>query len=389
MTVEEVNRSCGVTFDTRLLKPGMIFAALKSEKADGHDFIPHALAKGAVGVIDGLDELKRLANEKRRQMKATVIGVTGSAGKTTTKELLKAFFAQLGRVSATAGNFNNEIGLPLTILNADPMCDFLVVEMGTNHPGEIARLCAIAEPDCGVITSIGTAHIENFGAIEATAREKGTLLAAAHRLNVVLTTCACHDILVGLAAGRLLEPSPTLPAPLAAALAEVLPGAHNVANAAVAYAAAREFGLTLEQACAALKGFELPGSRFRRTTVAGVTYIDDTYNANPDAMKAALTTFAALPTAGRRIALLGEMFELGAQSATLHREVMETAQRLKLDAVYGIGPHAALGPCTRGFPTVDACAAFRESLVRPGDLVLLKASHALHLNTLIPSVENH
>ncbi len=389
MTVEEVNRSGGVTFDTRQLKLGMIFAALKGEKADGHDFIPQALAKGASGIIDGLEELQRLAREKRCQMKATVIGVTGSAGKTTTKELLKAFLAPLGTVSATAGNFNNAIGLPLTILNADPACDFLVVEMGTNHPGEIASLCAIAEPDCGVVTSIGTAHIENFGAIEATAREKGTLLASAHRFGVVLTTCACHDILSRLAAGRLIEPAPTLPAPLAATLAEILPGAHNVANAALAYAVAREFGLTLEQACAALKGFALPGSRFRRTTVAGITYIDDTYNANPDAMKAALATFATLPTTGRRIAILGEMFELGAQSAALHREVMETAQRLGLDAVYGIGPHAALGPCTAGFPSVADCAAVRESLVHPGDLVLLKASHALHLNTLIPSEEAH
>ena len=134
----------GATFDSRAVKPGMLFVALKGEKNDGHAYIPQALERGAVGVVDGLDELQKLANEYRRSLKAKVIGITGSAGKTTTKELLRAFLSKAGKTHATDGNFNNHIGLPLTILNCPKDADFLVVEMGTNHPGEIAALCQIA-----------------------------------------------------------------------------------------------------------------------------------------------------------------------------------------------------------------------------------------------------
>ena len=127
-----------VTFDSRAVKPGMLFIALKGEKSDGHDYIPQALAAGAAGVIDGYAELDRAARDWRRTLKATVIGVTGSAGKTTTKEFLRTFFSALGKTAATEGNFNNHIGLPVTILNCPADADFLIVEMGTNHPGEIA-----------------------------------------------------------------------------------------------------------------------------------------------------------------------------------------------------------------------------------------------------------
>ena len=151
------------TFDSRTIEPGDVFVALKGEKIDGHDFIDKAMAAGAVDIIDGLEDLQERARQKRRGLKAKVIGITGSAGKTTTKELLKAFLSQVGKTHATAGNFNNHIGLPLTILNCPDNADFLVVEMGTNHPGEIEVLCGIAEPDAGLITNVGTAHLEFFG----------------------------------------------------------------------------------------------------------------------------------------------------------------------------------------------------------------------------------
>ena len=149
----------------------MGFVALKGEKADGHDFIPKALAAGAAEIVDGLEELQSKARAYRRTLKAKVVGVTGSAGKTTTKELLKAFLSKVGKTHATEGNFNNHIGLPLTILNCPPDADFLVVEMGTNHPGEIAALCDIAEPDVGLVTNIGTAHLEFFRTQEGIAAE--------------------------------------------------------------------------------------------------------------------------------------------------------------------------------------------------------------------------
>ena len=159
----EVN--CGgvrYTFDSREIKPGMGFVALKGEKTDGRAFIPQALERGAVDVIEGLEALQTRAKERRRSLKAKVVGLTGSAGKTTTKELLKTFLSTVGKTYATEGNFNNHIGLPLTILNCPDDADFLVLEMGSNHPGEIAALCDIAAPDAGVITNIGTAHLEFF-----------------------------------------------------------------------------------------------------------------------------------------------------------------------------------------------------------------------------------
>ena len=172
----------GATFDSRLVKPGMLYVALKGEKADGNAFIPDARAKGAAKVIGGpnaLAELQALARDYRRALKATVVGVTGSAGKTTTKELLRTFLACAGKTHATDGNFNNHLGLPITILNCPEDADFLVVEMGSNHPGEIAALCDIAEPDVGVVTGVGTAHLEFFKSRAGIADEKGTLLARA------------------------------------------------------------------------------------------------------------------------------------------------------------------------------------------------------------------
>ena len=151
----------GATLDSRQVRPGMLFVAIKGEKVDGHDFIPQALANGAAGIVDGREELARVAHEYRRTLGATVIGVTGSAGKTSTKELVAAFLRTKGlKVHATAGNYNNDLGLPLTILNCPLDADVLVLEMGTNHPGEIKHLVDIAEPNIGLISSIGTAHID-------------------------------------------------------------------------------------------------------------------------------------------------------------------------------------------------------------------------------------
>lgn len=198
----------GATFDSREVKPGMLFVALKGDKADGHDYIPQALEKGAAGIIDGYDELDRVAREYRRSLKAKVVAITGSAGKTTTKELVKTFLSTVGKVHATDGNFNNHIGLPITILNCPKDADFLVLEMGTNHPGEIAHLCDIAEPDCSLITNIGTAHIEFFGDQDGIAREKGVVLERAKEFGVVSKENVRLDILRGMCHGEFIEADP-------------------------------------------------------------------------------------------------------------------------------------------------------------------------------------
>lgn len=362
------------TFDSREVKPGMGFVALKGEKVDGRDFIPKALAAGAADVIEGLDELQRRARERRRALKAKVIGVTGSAGKTTTKEFLKTFLACPG----TEGNFNNHIGLPMTIMNCPDDADFLVVEMGTNHPGEIKALCDIAEPDVGVIASIGTAHIEFFGSQEGIAREKGVLFASAKDFNVVSSSCCRLDVLRELSKARLVEVDPA-----ACGMECPLPGAHNLSNMAIALAAARELGVSQEACRARLADFALPGARWRVSEKWGATFIDDSYNANPDSMIAALDAFAATPCDGRRIAVLGDMFELGDRSLEMHKKVFARAMSLGIPLVIGVGETSAQCLCHLVYKTVaDLKKKFRVD-VSAGDLVLLKASHGMNLGSLL------
>lgn len=371
-TAEYVRRA---TFDSREVRPGMTFIALKGEKADGRDFIPQAVANGATRILIGQDELERAAKERRAALRAKVVGVTGSAGKTTTKELLKAFLSKIGKTHATEGNFNNHIGLPLTILDCPDDADFLVLEMGTNHPGEIAHLCEIALPDSAVLTNVGTAHIEFFGTREAIAREKGVLIGAAKEFGVVNADCFGLDEIPRERRVFASRPSKRFED----AVANVLPGRHNLANASLAFTLANRYGLDEDGAIAALEGFALPGARWRKSSRDGVNYIDDTYNANPDSMVAALETFAAQPCAGRRIAVLGDMFELGERSLEFHRLVFEKAAALPIDLVIAVGEMSAQCKADASYPDAAALHAALGAIARPGDTVLLKASHGMHL----------
>ena len=372
----------GATFDSRAVKPGMLFVAVKGEKVDGRAFIPQALAAGAAEVVEGYEALAEVARDYRRTLSAPVIAVTGSAGKTTTKELLAAFLSRIGKTHATKGNFNNQLGLPITLLNAPAEADFVVVEMGTNHPGEIARLCDIAEPDAGVITNVGSAHLEFFGDAAGIAREKGIVGARAKSFFVIGENNVCRDQLKAMCRCEAVL-APCALDWLAKPLAAVLPGAHNLSNASLAYAVAARYGVTRDQALAALADFALPGARGRRLVKAGVAFIDDTYNANPDAMIAALEALKAEPCEGRRIAILGDMFELGPTSAALHARVFEHAQKLGLDAVIAVGEKSSACACTAAYPTVAALKSDFARFVSPGDLVLLKASHGMALGKLL------
>lgn len=372
----------GATFDSRQVKPGMLFVALKGEKSDGHDFIPQALERGAAGIVDGYEELDRVASEYRRSLKAKVIGITGSAGKTTTKELVKTFLSTLGKVHATEGNFNNHIGLPITILNCPEDADFLVVEMGTNHPGEIAHLCDIADIDCAVITNVGTAHIEFFGDQDAIAREKGVVLERAKEFGVVSRDDDRIGVLRGLAKCELVEVDARQEW-LAEALDGILPGDHNISNASLAFALAERFGAERGKCAAALKGFELPGARWRISEKWGVKFIDDTYNANPDSMIAALNAFAKMPCDGKRVAVLGDMFELGEKSQELHKKVFDHAMALKIPLVIGVGEMSSNCLCHLVYKELKTLKKKFRVDVSAGDLVLLKASHGMHLGELI------
>jgi len=428
----------GVTFDSRRVKPGCLYMAFPGATRDGHEFVSQAIAQGAsaalvrsdwTGAAPGMP-LIRVADPKaalpiaarayRQTLKAAVIGVTGSAGKTTTKELTAAFLRAGGlRVHATEGNYNNDLGVPITLLCAPSDADVLVVEMGTNHPGEIRYLVDIAQPDAGLISSIGTAHIEFFKTQDGIADEKGTLFealgqiapladgrglinAAAPHFAVLARTNDRYDRLVAKCRVPVVTVSDSDPeaAAFAKALQVRLPGKHNVANALIAFGAARQFGVTLEQCIAALKDFTLPGGRWRVVERAGITWIDDTYNANPTSMLAALETFAELPIAGRKVAILGDMFELGERSAEFHAEVGKRAGELALDerifvgaescasmanACAAVGKSSATGTIDYACADdLDAAKAQVAERIHPGDLVLVKASHGMQLGQLIP-----
>lgn len=379
---------CGATLDSRLVKPGMLYVALKGEHADGNDYIPNARAAGAAKVIGGpnaLADLQSLARDYRRTLKAKVVGVTGSAGKTTTKELLRAFLSRVGRVHATEGNFNNHLGLPLTILNCPEDADFLVVEMGTNHPGEIAQLCEIAEPDAGLITNIGTAHLEFFGSQDGIAAEKGMLFARVKDFAVVSMENVRLTKLRELCRADLAEVNPHQDW-MAAALEGVLPGAHNVSNACLAFAVAERFGATRADAVAALADFSLPGARWRKVERRGISFVDDSYNANPDSMIAALDAFVQMPSTGKRVAILGDMGELGPGSAAFHRKVFDHAASLGIPLVIGVGAMSSTCACHRAFSTVAELETVLCRDIAPGDLVLMKASHSMNLSKLIDSL---
>lgn len=367
------------TFDSREVEKGDCFVALKGEKADGRDFIPAAKEKGAAEIIEGLDALHAAAISKRRRLHTTVIALTGSAGKTTTKELLAAFLSKVGRTYATQGNFNNHIGLPLTILNCPDDAEFLVLEMGTNHPGEIAALCDIAEPDAGLITGIGTAHLEFFKTREGIAEEKGTL---ASRAKTFCVFPAADDFAAYLAG--LCREAVAAPAQVEGLLEGVKFSApHFKENAALAFTLASRFGLSKEDARDALEGFSLPGARWRISEKWGATFIDDTYNANPDSMIAALDALADTPCDGRRIAVLGDMFELGEESLALHKKVFDHAMKKRFHLVIGIGEESSKCICNLAYKNVVALKKRFRVDVSSGDLVLLKASHAMKLGTLI------
>ena len=385
----------GATFDSRLVKPGMLYIALKGERVDGNDFISQALEKGAAKVVGGPDalaEVQALAREYRRALRprTTVVALTGSAGKTTTKELLKAFLSCAGKTFATAGNYNNHLGLPITILNCPEDADFLVVEMGSNHPGEIAALCDIAEPDCALVTNVGTAHLEFFGTQDGIADEKGQIFAAlgsAHDcrvppFGVVSRENIRLERLRSMCPVELVEVDPSQKW-MAEALDGVLPGAHNVSNACLAFALAERFGVTREQAVAALKDFALPGARWKVSERDGVTYIDDSYNANPDSMSAALDAFAATPCDGKHVAVLGDMFELGPKSEELHRKVFDHAMKLGIPLVIGVGEQSSKCLCHLAYKTLDSLKKKFRLDVSSGDLVLLKASHSMNLSSLL------
>ena len=430
---------CGITQDSRKVSRGCLYVALRGERFDGHAFVAQALREGAAAALveaswqapaeadawplirvpDTRQALSAAARAWRERSRALVVGITGSSGKTTTKEMAATLFGAGGKVCATQGNLNNELGLPLSLLTLPPDADFGVFEMGTNHPGEIARLVDVLRPRAAIIASIGCAHIEHFGSIEAIAREKGTVL---QRLPpdgfaVLCRETACFGLLSELASARVVTTSLQRPAadfsgellePLTGALRVTeretgaqtllrsgLPGEHNASNLLLAFAAARTAGISAPAAAQALLNLALPGMRWAVTEHGGVKVVNDAYNANPQSMVAVLKTFMKLPCAGRRIVALGDMLELGDHAEALHRDVGRCVASLAPDHLIAVGAdtaHYVVDEAVKAgyaishvtcFPDAAAAAVAFPDLVRPGDCVLLKASRGMRLERIL------
>ena len=422
-----------VSSDSRMIKPGELFVALRGENFEGHDFVEASAKAGATGALvelnwtgnvpnnfallratDTLQAYQTLAANYRRSLALKVLAITGSNGKTSTKDFAASVLARRFRVTKTEGNFNNHVGLPRTILEATSDDEVAVWEIGMNHPGEIAALSKIATPDAAIITNIGVAHIEFMGSREAIATEKGALaeavgpqgtvvlnaddpfsegIAARTRAKVVFAgttggAVQAIEIRQGTEGSEftIVEGAHRCRAQLPVA------GSHMVQNALLAVASGRAFGLSIEDCAAGLAAAPLTKARLQIKEIGGVHFLDDSYNANPDSMKAALRTLVELDTEGKRIAVLGEMRELGAESERGHREIGETAATLGVEQLITIGDAAKLiaeGARAGGLNKVSSARSTAEAarllgeIAEPGDLVLIKGSRAARTEEVI------
>ncbi len=383
-----------VCTDSRKAVPGALFVALKGPHFDGHDHALRAIAKGAVAALvargriptdapgsyveveDPLSAMGRLAGAYRGRLKARIVGITGSNGKTTTKEMLSAICAASGSTIRSPKSYNNNIGLPLTCFHLGEYTKYGVLEMGANAPGELAALAAIAQPDIAVVTNVGRAHLGGFGGTLAhVAAAKGELVeAVAKRGGIVIlngddpNSAPLFERAKG--ATQVIRFGLTLADRIPA-----LEGAHTVMNALAAIAAARALGISEEKIQEGLEDYEAPPMRLEETGVAGVRLVNDAYNANPDSMAAGLSWLAS--QSGRKIACLGEMLELGEESRTLHRELGKAACFVDLLVCVGeAGRWIAEGYGKKAVCVADAAeaGAILAGMAKPGDVILFKAS---------------
>lgn len=419
-----------VSTDTRTLRPGALFVALRGPSFDGHDFVAAALERGAAAalveralpvalpqlvVADSLTVLSAFAHAWRRQFRIPLIGVTGSNGKTTTKELLGAILARLGPTLVTRGNLNNHIGVPLMLLELNAAHRYAVIEMGANHGGEIAHLAQLVEPTIGLVTNAGAAHLEGFGSLQGVAEGKGELFRALPAEGVAIVNAddayaamwrdastaeriltfgfeqpadfMAHKVRTGVSTDAhaggfrtefdLVTPYGVLPATLS------LGGMHNLRNALGAAAAACAAGAELEEVVAGLAALGSVAGRLElKPALHGALLVDDSYNANPSSLKAGLD---ALHDCGKtRWLILGEMRELGPGADELHAEVGRYARQSGIARLLAVGEHAryaveAFGPGAQWFADLDALIAQARRSLAPDTVVLIKGSRANRL----------
>lgn len=419
----------GLSTDSRNISAGDLFVPLRGENFDGHDYIGQAVQKGAaaclseeviaglsvpvVRVANTLDALGNIASAWRQQLHGPLIGVTGSAGKTTTKEMLAGILERIGPGLKTAGNFNNLIGLPLTLLRLEERHQWAVIEMGTSALGEIERLTEIARPDVGVVTNIGAAHLESLPGLDGVARAKGELLAGLKggiaainaddpRVVVLPVANGVKRVTYGLSAEAQVRGEAIVSrgnsvsfdlcvADLRRPITLKLPGRHNVLNALAAATVALELDVSMENVVAGLEAFNAVSGRMCLTpTGGGGMVLDDSYNSNPLSAAAALEALQSLGGSGRRIAVMGDMLELGFEAPDMHEELGQRAAAVA-DVVIAVGFFAdqiATGAQQAGMDSAqiyrcaDADEAIRK-LVKiqcREDQILIKGSRAVRLD---------
>lgn len=425
-----------VCTDSRKLQAGDFFVALKGDNFDGHTFVAESARLGAVGALvsdlppglpagfgviqvqDTLAGLQAIATEYRRTLPTQVVAITGSSGKTSTKDLITCVLAQRFQVTKTEGNLNNHIGLPLTVLRTKSSDQYGVFELGMNHPGEIAPLAAIAQAQVAVITNIGVAHIEYLGSREAIALEKGMLAEALGPEGTLVmpaeddfaasiaSRTKAKTILAGIGQGQVQARDLqqqfegvrfTIEAAGRSVPAELpVPGVHMVRNALLAVAVGRLAGLSLEECAAGLRTLRLTKGRLEQKTVRGIHILDDTYNANPDSVSAALRTLAQMPATGRRIAVLGMMGELGREAERGHRQVAQVAVEEGIDGLIGVGAEAGWMtetadrggvPIVQRFDDPAKAVEVLRDVLQAGDVVLVKGSRSARMERVVEGLQ--
>jgi UDP-N-acetylmuramoyl-tripeptide--D-alanyl-D-alanine ligase len=421
--------------DSRRMEPGSLFIALPGERYDGHHFLRDAAAGGAVAalvqrlpevqlpnvhmllVTDTRRAMGKLARHIRQQMRAKVIAVAGSNGKTSTKHLIDSALNGSLRGSVSPKSFNNDIGVPLTIFPADPLQDYLVLEIGTNHPGEIKVLTEIAQPDIAVITNCGPEHLEFLGDLLGVRRENASIINGLNPRGLLVVNGDDPELLDTVAAypGKRItfgfsDRNDLFAADVRCDQTGVhfklnahtpvfvpLLGRHTASNALAAIAVARRLGLREEIILRGLAGAHGAEMRLQLQTAHGITILNDAYNANPASMKAALETLQMLPRTGRAIAILGDMRELGESTERFHREVGQVAANAGLNALYCVGPFSRFiadaarqagmkDEIVQHFSDSHAAAEALVAAFDGGDVVLLKASRAMHLERVAAAI---
>ncbi len=423
----------GVSIDTRTIAPGDLFVALQAAR-DGHDFVAQALEKGAGAALvsripegvaddapllivpDVLAALEALGQAGRARMAGKVIAITGSVGKTSTKEMARIALTGQGNIHAAEASYNNHWGVPLTLARMPADTDFAIIEIGMNHPGEIEPLARLARPQVAMITTVAAAHFEAFGNIEGIAQEKGAIfqgLVAAGTAIIpedlpvtqILRDCAdqAGAIVIGFGQHGMAKPlkagtqdgatqvrarilGETVDFTLASA------GTHFVMNAVGVLAALSAAGADIAKAAKQLSNWRPPLGRGAVEDLAGIRLIDDAYNSNPTSLSAGLATLARL-TGGRRVAILGDMLELGPDEVAMHRDMADDPAMASVDLVHLAGPrmralYDALPEARRGFyaETATELAERVAELVAIGDIVLVKGSKGSRISTVVDAL---